>query len=97
MSLKQTLKDKWNRLQCRLDGANVDLFASYEVDNALRDKGWKIETQSMILPTPYPMIRASGAFTIVTDPRGDIVRTTQQRREYLDARRDAAERVYGLK
>lgn len=97
MSLAQSLKDKWNRLQCRMDGANVGLFTSVAVDNELKKDGWALSTQFFY--TGVPMIMSAGAYpyTTITNPRGEKVSTVEQRREYLDARRAAAERVYNVK
>lgn len=97
MSMTQSLKDKWNRLQCRLDGANVGLFASAAVDNELKKYGWTLTTQFFY--TGVPMIMSAGAYpyTTITNPQGERVTTAEQRREYLDARRAAAQRVYNVK
>jgi hypothetical protein len=95
MSLTETLKDKWNRLHCRLDGANI--LPSREVEAELKKEGWKTETQYFF--TGVAMMGASGTASITTifNPKGEKVSTTEQRQEYLSARRAAAERVYSLK
>jgi hypothetical protein len=96
MSLKQTLKDAWNRLECKMDGANVTLFASTQVNNELRKQGWAV--QFNYVGTPMASFAGMGAVLCdVTNPRGEKVTTVEQRREYLDARREAALKVYGLK
>lgn len=97
MSLTGTLKDKWNRLQYRLDAANIQPFTSVAVDRELQKDGWKLSTQFFFTGVPMVMSGGTYPYTTITNPRGEHVSTAEQRREYLDARRAAAERVYNIK
>lgn len=95
MSLTGTLKDKWNRLQFRLDAA--DVFPSRAVDEELKKDGWKCETQYFFTGAASMTGTGTARITTIFNPRGEKVSTAEQRQEYLAARRTAAERVYGLK
>lgn len=95
MSLKQSLKDAWKRIQCEMDIAGVNLFISTEVNKEMAKDGWRVKFNHMLLgPSSRP---AAVSIPDVTNPRGEKVHTPEQFKEYRAARREAAHRVYGLK
>lgn len=95
MSLKESLKDRWNRIACFLDGENVGIFSSAAVDNKLREQGWKITFNHIAVPIAYPGVGVV-PLTTIHNPRGEHVSSAEQRQEYLAARKQAAKIVYGL-
>lgn len=94
-NLKQSLKESWNRIQCKMDAAGVNMFVSPEVNEEMARQGWTVKFNHYLVGA----IARPCAISIpdVTNPRGEKVHSFAQYSEYRAARREAALRVYGLK